>query len=172
MRPCGRRIKSQSRPSAAVNAAKTACRPARFAPETDSRLSRAPAPIHASASMQTIDELAESIWKDLPFFRRQLLGRERVGDMVLIAIEQCPLDLCAHVSQGSKECEVLEAAWSQDIKRSYCLLYTGDEAKFGPLFWILVSPVLHYVIQRILEWYFESRANRTTLKRWKKGLTQ
>lgn len=122
--------------------------------------------------MSSLDELADDIWRDLPFFRRQLLGRERVKDMVLIAVEQCPLDLCGHVQPGSTESDVLVAAWSQDVKRSYCLLYTGDEAKFGPLFWILLSPVLHYVIQKILDWYFESRSNRALLRRWKKELTQ
>jgi len=121
--------------------------------------------------VSSLDELAENIWRDLPFFRRQLLGRERVKDMVLIAVEQCPLDLCGHVQHGSTESEVLVAAWSQDVKRSYCLLYTGDEAKFGPLFWILLSPVLHYVIQKILDWYFESRSNRALLRKWRKELT-
>jgi hypothetical protein len=122
--------------------------------------------------MKTLKDLQEEVWSGIPYIKRKLIGRERVDDLVMLAVEQCPLDLCQHFEPGSKECDVVCAAWSESARRSYCLLYGGDENTFGPLFWILVSPVMSYIMQRILEWYFETKSHRATLRRWKRELTK
>lgn len=116
-------------------------------------------------------ELRDQLWSELPVVRRNLIGREKVDDMITIAIEQCPLEFFQHVSQGSNEQDVALAAWGQSVKRGYGLLY-GEEAQFGPLFWILVSPLIQYLLKRLLEWWFESRANRVKMAGWRRELTK
>lgn len=119
----------------------------------------------------TQQELRDRLWSELPVLRRNLLGREKVDDLITIAIEQCPLEYFQHISHGSNEQEVVAAAWGQNVKRGYGLLY-GEDAKFGPLFWILITPLIQYLLKRLLDWWFESRANRVLLAGWKKELTK
>jgi hypothetical protein len=118
----------------------------------------------------TQQELRGQLWRELPVLRRSLVGREKVDDIITIAIEQCPLEFFQHISQGSNEQGVVLAAWGQSVNRGYRLLY-GEEAQFGPLFWILISPLIQYLLKRLLEWWFESRANRVKMAGWQKELT-
>jgi hypothetical protein len=112
-------------------------------------------------------ELRDQLWRELPVLRRNIIGREKVDDIITIAIEQCPLEFFQHISQGSNEQDVALAAWGQSVKRGY-----GEEAQFGPLFWILVSPLIQYLLKRLLEWWFESRANRVKMAGWRRELTK
>jgi hypothetical protein len=118
----------------------------------------------------TQQELRDQLWSELPVLRRNLVGREKVDDVITIAIEQCPLEFFQHISQGSNEQGVVLAAWGQSVNRGYRLLY-GEEAQFGPLFWILISPLIQYLLKRLLEWWFESRVNRVKMAGWQKELT-
>lgn len=116
-------------------------------------------------------ELREQLWEELPLIRRNILGRERVDDLITLAIEQCPVEYIQHTAAGSSERDVVSAAWGQSVKRSYSLLY-GEDAKFGPLFWILISPVIQYLIMRLLKWWEESRANQVIMAGWRRELTK
>jgi hypothetical protein len=119
----------------------------------------------------TQQELRDQLWQELPLIRRNIIGREKVDDIITIAIEQCPLEFIQHISEGSAEKEIVTAAWGQSVKRGYDLLY-GEDATFGPLFWILLSPVIQYLIKRLLEWWFESRTNRVLMAGWRRELTK
>jgi hypothetical protein len=117
-------------------------------------------------------DLQEKMWRELPFFRRNVVGRDRIDDLVTIAIEQSPIEFIQHISQGSNEEEVLIATWSRSVKRSYCLVRGADEAEFGPLFWLLISPLLQILLQKLLEWWFESRTNRVLMAGWQRRMTK
>jgi hypothetical protein len=117
----------------------------------------------------TLDELKDRMWDDLPLVRKNLVGRDRVDDLVMVAVEQCPVEFIAHVDPGSGEEEVVSRAWGQSIKRGYCLLY-GDDAEFGPIFWLLISPVLQMIVKRLLEWWWESPKHRVLMAGWKRRL--
>jgi hypothetical protein len=119
----------------------------------------------------TQQELRDQLWQELPLIRRNIIGREKVDDIITIAIEQCPLEFIQHISEGSAEKEIVTAAWGQSVKRGYDLLY-GEDATFGPLIWILLSPVIQYLIKRLLEWWFESRTNRVLMAGWRRELTK
>ena len=62
-------------------------------------------------------------------------------------------------------------AWAGDVKRSYCLI-CGDEKTFGPLFWILISPILQHILTRLIEWWFDRPSHRVIMTGWKRELTQ
>lgn len=114
----------------------------------------------------TKQDLQDRIWGDLPFVRKHLIGRERYDDLFAISIEQCPVEFCQHVSGGSVEADVVIAAWEQSVRRGYCLVY-GDEAQFGPLFWILIGPIVQLMLKKLLEWWFESSRNRALMAKWR-----
>lgn len=110
----------------------------------------------------------ESLWKDLPVIRRSLAGRERVNDLIAVAIEQAPVDLLRHVAGNTTSQGIVMAAWGQNVKRGYCLMREStDEKQFGPIFWIVIGPLLQILLQKIIDWYFRSPGNMALLKRWR-----
>jgi len=117
----------------------------------------------------SISELQELMWAELPFIRKNLVGRDRVDDLVLVAIEQFPLQYADHVAVGSAEADVFTMAWSGNVKRGYCLLY-GEDYEFGPIFWLLISPILQILLKQLLEWWWAGPANRVLMAGWRREL--
>lgn len=115
-------------------------------------------------------QLQEDIWKQLPVLRRNLVGRERVNDLIMMAVEQCPIEFVSQLTKGSRKEAVVEKVWEHSVKRSYCLVY-GEEAEFGPIFWLLVSPLLQIILRKLLEWWWESRSHRCLMAGWQKRMT-
>lgn len=113
--------------------------------------------------MTSEQEIRDSIWNSLPPVRRKVVGRERVDDLITMAVENCPLELC-----GLKEQEVVLAVWSQSVKRGYCLIY-GDDKTFEPLFWILIGPIVQIILKKILEYWFSDEG---LISEWKRDLTK
>lgn len=116
-------------------------------------------------------EFQDMLWSELPAIRKRLVGKKRAERLAKIAIEQCPVEILQHVQEGGKQREVLLAAWRANVKKRYCVEHGEDAVTFGPLFWILISPVLQYIVKRILEWWFESRSHRVILAGWQKEMT-
>lgn len=112
--------------------------------------------------------LQDSIWRELPIVRRNLVGRDRVNDLMAMAIEQAPVDLFRHVSGNKTSQGIVVAAWGANVKRGYCLMREStDEKQFGPIFWILIGPILQAMLQKLLDWYFRSPRNMALMKRWR-----
>jgi hypothetical protein len=110
----------------------------------------------------TIEDFQEKIWHELPFVRRNLVGRDRVDDLIWVAIENCPVEFMGHVDPHSNEQAVVSKAWEQSTKRGYCLLYGN------PIIWILLSPILQSLIKRLWDWWFSSPQNRILIAGWKR----
>lgn len=124
------------------------------------------------AEEMTISELQDRIWRQLPLLRRNLIGRERFDDLVIVAIEQSPIEFVRHITRGENSEDVLIAAWGQSVKRGYYLMHgSTDEKAFGPIFWILIGPLLQVLLKKILEWWFESSKNKVLLAGWRRRLT-
>lgn len=107
----------------------------------------------------------------VPPLRRRILGRERVNDIITMAIENAPIEYINHVVVEGDGQEVLLKSWEADVKRCYCLI-CGDEVTFGPLFWILIGPIVQLLLKKLLEWWFESSSHRVLLAGWKKEMTR
>lgn len=111
------------------------------------------------------EEVKNQIWQELPLVRRNLIGRDRVNDLIEMAVEQAPLELFRHVAGNKTSQGIVLAAWGANVKRGYCLLREStDEKQFGPIFWIIIGPLLQIMLQKLLDWYFRSPAE---MKRWK-----
>jgi hypothetical protein len=119
----------------------------------------------------TQQELRNEIWDSLPPVRRRVVGRERVDDLITMSIENYPIHLCQHIQSESPEGEVVLAVWSQSVKRGYCLIY-GEDKTFGPLFWILIGPIVQIILKKLLDYWFSSGAGRVLLSGWKRDLTR
>lgn len=115
----------------------------------------------------TKEELRDEVWDSLPWLRKRMLGRECVDRMVNMAAAQAPVKLLSHVRGKPDQIAVVEAAWRGNVKKSYCVKYGEDSITFGPLFWIVASAVLQYVITKLLEWWFERRECRALISSWK-----
>ena len=116
----------------------------------------------------TQHELRDEIWESIPAVRRLIVGRERIDDIVTMAIENAPLE---QIMASGNDQSVVLAFWEADVKRCYCLI-CGDEVTFGPLFWILIGPIVQICLKKLLEWWFESHSHRVMLAGWKKELTK
>ena len=108
--------------------------------------------------MSSQEDLRESLWKSVPPARRLLVGRERIDDIITMAIENAPIEHINLVGSPGPEQDVVLKAWENDVKRCYCLV-CGDEVTFGPLFWILIGPIVQIMLKKIIEWWFESHSH-------------
>ena len=113
-------------------------------------------------------ELEQRVWLSMPVLRRQLIGRERSDLITHVAVDRAPLEVLPYVDRGSKEEEVVCKAWQSSVKTKYCMRYGEDAIQFGPLFWIIVSPLIQYAIRAILEWWLESRSHQVVMAGWRK----
>lgn len=121
--------------------------------------------------MKTQEELREQLWRSVPPVRRLIVGRERIDDIISMAIESAPLEYMQHAGKSGDGPEVLLKAWEADVKRCYCLI-CGDEVTFGPLFWILIGPIVQLILKKLLDWWFESNSHRLLIAGWKREMTK
>ena len=112
-------------------------------------------------------DLLDTSWERMPYVRRNIIGR-RIADKVTdICIATSPLEFMTQIEPGSPEEKVIRKAWAIEAKRRYCCLHGEDVIAFGPLFWIIVSPLIQVVIARIIEWWLESNSHKALLKAWR-----
>jgi len=114
------------------------------------------------------DELKMTVWNSMPHLRKRLLGRGRIDRVVDLVIDRAPLEVLPYIDQDSNEEKVVCRAWQSAVKMRYCTRYGEDAIQFGPLFWIILSPLIQYAIAAILKWWLESRSNRVLLAGWRK----
>lgn len=116
----------------------------------------------------TREELRELVWSEMPLLRSRLVGRDRIDRITDLVIDRAPLEVLPYVDRGSHEEEVVKRAWQSAVKTQYCSMHGEDAIQFGPLFWIVMAPLVQYAIQAILNWWLESRSHRVLLVGWRK----
>lgn len=104
----------------------------------------------------TRDELKQEVWDSLPRFRRSLAGRDRVDALVDAAIKHFP-DAELHAGRND-----FAANWERRMKT--------QEVGFGPIFWLIVSPLIQVALHKLVDWWFSKSANRVLVSGWKKEL--
>jgi hypothetical protein len=113
-------------------------------------------------------DLHDLIWDSLPILRRNLVGRRRIERVVDLCIDRAPLEVLPYVGDRPEEQDVVAKAWQNSVKGLYCREYGEDAIQFGPLFWIVVSPMIQFAIKKIIEWFWQSKANRVMLAGWRR----
>jgi len=117
----------------------------------------------------TLSGLQDTIWQRLPL-RKRIVGREVVNDLVQLAVESWPVDLMNHAADDTERAVVcLEI--ERSVKRLYMACSTTDAITVGILWTFVLQALVSMIVERILAWWLERRANRALLVAWKHELT-
>lgn len=110
-----------------------------------------------------IEELCDIVRRDLPL-RARLVGRERLDDIVRIAVQEWPIGSLNSAAQFDKEMENLRAS----VSRTYEAVH-GSDRQFGFLWQFVIGAVISAILERILEWWVSSIVNREQVVAWNKN---
>lgn len=118
----------------------------------------------------TLPNLQELVWRKLPL-RKRLAGRKAVDDLVQLTVEAWPVDYMNHAADDAER-QVVCLEIEQSVKRLYTACSSVDSVTMGILWTFLLQALASLVVQKILEWWLERRANRAFLVAWKHELTK
>jgi len=113
--------------------------------------------------MEEIRSLKEKMWVKCPLVKH-FLGRKKINSLIDSAIAAANLSVL-EIARKSPACVDLTCSkWVAATREHH-----AKDATFGPLFWLLVLPLLQVLIRRMLEWWIDSRNNRESFAEWKKN---
>ena len=112
------------------------------------------------ATMAQMTSLQNEIWNALPLVK-YLLGRKKINALIDSAIKSAPFAVLEILRKNPKHEESTRSKWV-DMTRE---LHAKD-ATFGPLFWLLVLPLLQVLIRKLIEWWLSDRENRISMATW------
>lgn len=110
------------------------------------------------------EELCLYVRSRLPV-RARLVGRERLNDLVLIAVTEWPIEPLMSASRGSSEEEKLLDATTKRVTATYEAL-RGSEQNYGFFWTLILSAAISAIVQHVLEWWLSRSANRVKLAGW------
>lgn len=117
----------------------------------------------------TLAEFKQNIWEEMPPFRRMIVGREVVDDLVEIAVHQWePENLIACVDDTQRE--VVTENILRSVRRGYQAISGRDPQEYGLVWAMLLQAVASLVVQLILQWWLDKRMNRVRLDVWRKEM--
>jgi hypothetical protein len=110
------------------------------------------------------DTLREYVFRRMPI-RARVLGRERLGEIVDLAVARWPAYELLSCGRGSsQEEEVLQSLMQEVSVR--CSATAAKQQTYGFVWMFLMSAVVSAVVQAVLRWWLESSANRAMLRVW------
>lgn len=109
----------------------------------------------------TCDELiTEKLWQETSRPARMLFSRQSLKKLAAICVRRCPVAFLATSQEGSEK--------GRHVTNQWKLAAVSDaRAEFGPLFWILLAPFVHWIITRLLDYWWQSRINRSLISEWR-----
>jgi hypothetical protein len=110
------------------------------------------------------DELCDHVRRRLPV-RARLVGKERLNDLVLIAVTEWPIEPLLAAGRGSVEEEKILDATTKRVTATYEAL-RGGEQTYGFFWTLILSAAISAIVQHILEWWLSRAANRVKLAGW------
>jgi hypothetical protein len=110
-----------------------------------------------------IEELCDIVRRDLPL-RARLVGRERLDDIVRMAVQEWPCDRLYSASLWDKEMENLRGS----VSRTYEAVHGGDR-RYGFLWQFVIGAVISAILERILEWWAQSIVHREQVIAWSRS---
>ena len=110
------------------------------------------------------EELCRYVRSRLPV-RARLVGRERLNDLVLIAVTEWPIEPLMSASRGSAQEEKILDATTKRVTATYEAL-RGAEQNYGFFWTLILSAAISAIVQHIFEWWLSRSANRVKLAGW------
>ena len=115
--------------------------------------------------ISTLDQFKNHIWDALPP-RRKAAGREVVGDLVTIAVQEWPDEALEKAEPDSaKEFEAIREVIIS-MKRQSEFLY--GQRKFAGLWMVALQILIPIIVQAILDWWRERNIHRQRLNLWRR----
>jgi hypothetical protein len=111
-----------------------------------------------------LDDLKEHVWRKLPF-RKVVVGRRAVNDLVELAIanwESRLLEVCINDQQRAIVADTITAS----MKRGHQVVSGKEVQEYGFVWVIVLGAIANLIVQIILQWWMERRANKALLVVW------
>jgi hypothetical protein len=119
----------------------------------------------------TLADFQEQCWASLPPLRKRIVGRETVSDFVTLAVENWEgeyLNACRDNHQRG----VYTASLLGHMKRLHQAASPYEAQEYGFIWVFLLQAVAVAVIEYLVKWWLERRANRVLLEGWKAEMTK
>ena len=103
--------------------------------------------------------------------RKFLVGRAVCDDLVQLAVENWAGEFLRHC-QDDNERQIVAGVIVQNVKRCHQLVSSKSTQEYG-MWWVLIlQGVASAIVQLIVRWWLERRANRVMMAVWKEELTR
>jgi hypothetical protein len=117
----------------------------------------------------TFDEAREAIWKSLPPIRKRLAGRKAVDEIAMLAVENWQ-DEYVRACKDEDQRTVYAKALVLQIKRTHQPASGHNAKEYGFLWAVILQAVAVAVVQWLVQWWLERRANRVIMAGWKEQM--
>lgn len=114
------------------------------------------------------EELCDYVRSRLPL-RARLVGKERLNDLVLMAVTEWPIEPLVSCRRGSDIEEKILDGVTKSVGRTYESVHGGEKA-YGFLWAFVLSSVVSAIIQLVLQWWLSRAANRIKMAAWQYGM--
>jgi hypothetical protein len=112
------------------------------------------------ATMAEMTAMQNEIWNALPL-QKYFLGRKKINSLIGSAIESAPFAVLEILRKNPSYEESTRSKWVAMTRELH-----AKDATFGPLFWLLVLPLLQVLIRKLIEWWLSDRENRISMTAW------
>jgi hypothetical protein len=112
------------------------------------------------ATMAEMTAMQNEIWNALPLVK-YLLGRKKINALIDSAIAAAPFAVLEILRKNPSYEESTRSKWVAMTRELH-----AKDATFGPLFWLLVLPLLQVLIRKLIEWWLSDRENRISMTAW------
>jgi hypothetical protein len=109
-------------------------------------------------------DLKQHVWKQLGP-RKWLVGRCQVDLLTQLAVENWQSDFM-QAADSDLERQIVAQATLADIKRMHQAVGGYGDREYGMIWTLLLSAVASAIIQVMVKWWLERRANRVMLMVW------
>lgn len=115
-------------------------------------------------------DLKEHVWRSLGP-RKWLVGRSQVDLLTQLAVENWRSDYM-QAADSDLERQIVAQATLADMKRMHQAVGGYGEREYGMVWLFLLSGVASAIVQVMLRWWLERRANRVMLMVWQQEGTK
>ncbi len=118
----------------------------------------------------TLHDLQTYVWRRLGM-RKFLVGRATCDDLVQLAVENWAGEFLRH-AQNDEERQIVAGVMVNDIKRAHQVTSGRDTQEYGIWWAFVLQAAASAIVQLIIRWWMDRRANRVMLAVLKQELTR
>jgi len=118
----------------------------------------------------TVADLQQHVWRRLGL-RKWLVGRDEVDLITRLAVENWQTSYY-EAADSDRERAIVSEGTLAAVKRAHSAVGGYGEQEYGMIWVLLLGSVASAIIQVLLRWWLEKRANRALMLVWQYELTQ